>query len=127
MTEWKIEEQEFGGEYGVGRLVIDLADGVSLSIITPERNNYIREQKRWSASATLHGWSYTDVQASPGTYEVAALRSDGAYDSSGLDPEPPGWWPHRKDDEEGVIYGSMPPALINAYVNRVGLRHADAE
>ena len=121
--DWKVSEQDFNIEpIGPGRAVVHLANGCSLSIITPERNAYIREAKQWSPSAILHGWDITDVQADDGTYEVAAIDRYGNYDDEGLVPEPPAWRVHHRDSD-GVIYERVPPELIDAYVNEVGVDH----
>ncbi len=124
---WRVGEQDFNvAPVGPGRAIVHLVNGTSLSIITPERNAYIREQKRYSPSAILHGWSITDVQADEGTYEVAALDRYGNYDSEGIDPEPRGWAMHRVDSD-GIIYERVPPELIDAYVNEVGVNHEHSE
>jgi hypothetical protein len=119
MSEWKVEEADFNNPaWGDGRTVVYLANGVGLSIITAARNAYIREQKRWSPSALLHGWEVTDVMATAGTFEVGAIRADGEFDRRGLNPSP-GW---QEDHHDGVVYINVPAEQINAYVASIGVR-----
>ena len=118
---WDVTEQNFATEeWGAGRTVVWLNGGFGLSIITPARNAYIREQKRWAPSALLHGWPVTDAMADDETYEVAALLPDGGFDRRGLRPTPPGWGSHA-DDHDGIVYARITADMLNTYVNQIGV------
>lgn len=118
---WDVTEQDFASEEtGPGRTIVWLTGGFGLSIITPARNEYIREQKQWSPDAILHGWPVTDVMADDETYEVAALRPDGSFDRRGLRPTPSGWGSHE-DDHDGIVYARITRDMLNAYVNEIGV------
>lgn len=114
---WQVQDADFNNdEWGPGRTVVWLSNGQGLSIITPERNEYIREAKMYSPDAILHGWPVTDVLADDDTYEVAALNKYG-FDRKGLTP-PPGW---SEDDHDGIVYQRVTAEQINTLVNEVGV------
>jgi hypothetical protein len=119
MTDWKVEEADFNNaEWGPGRTVVWLANGVGLSIITPARNDYLREARAMSPDAIMHGWPVTEALADDDTYEVGALLGDGGFDRRGLRPSP-GW---REDNHDGIVYQRVSPEQINAYVASIGVR-----
>jgi hypothetical protein len=114
---WRVEEADFhNDEWGVGRTVVWLASGQGLSIITPERNEYLREAKMFSPDAILHGWPVVDALADDDTYEVAALNKYG-FDRKGLIPSP-GW---SEDNHDGIVYQRVTAEQINALVEQVGV------
>jgi len=116
---WDVMEEDFASEEnGPGRTVVWLTNGVGLSIITPARNEYLREAKRTSVDALLHGWPVTEALADDDTYEVAALLPDGAFDRRGLHPSPVGW---SQDNHDGIIYARITAAMLNTYVNEIGV------
>jgi len=122
---WLLAEQDFSTpEYGPGRIVVRLADGTGMSIINDDRNEYIREQKMWNASAILHGWEVTDVLADDDEYEVGLIDADGEFLGGRLHPEPPGWSAHvlaTSDDPTRPVYANITAQMIEALVAERGL------
>jgi hypothetical protein len=118
---WRIEEQDFDDPAtGPGRIVVTLKDGTILSIITSERNEFIREAKMWSPSAAVGtGWDITDAQADDGEYEIGLL-TDTDFAGIRLDPEPEEWAAHAVE-ADGWIYAHVPGRLIEALVEERGL------
>lgn len=115
---WNIDDQDFNTPgVGPGRIVVALADGHTLSIITPERDNYLRESQGWSPTGT--SWEIVDTQADPGNYEVA-LMEDGYYYAARMDPEPEGWADHAAN-LDGWIYRNVTGDMINQVVADRGL------
>lgn len=117
---WKITEQNFNlGNNGPGRIVVDLHGDISLSILTPARNEYLRDMK---AGSILGGtWEITDVQADEGNYEVGICDSHhGEFLGVRLDPEPEDWASHAADID-GWIYTNLTAEQIEAVVNERGV------
>lgn len=105
-------------EFDEGRAVVTLPGGRWLSIVNDDRNQMIREAKRWSPSAVLHGWEITDVQAEPGNYEVAVI--DAPEDGKSVDDLiDPAWEQYRRYDEGWTIYCNVPLEVITELVDRM--------
>jgi hypothetical protein len=118
---WRVEDQDFDVEgVGPGRCVVVLRDGVGLSILTPARNDYMREAYVTDPLSFMWGLPPV-VMADEGEYEVAIVRidanGDARYSREGLDPEPAEWAALRNDDE-GAVYTHVSADMVNRYVNQ---------
>lgn len=114
---WKIADQDFNVEnVGPGRIIVHLADGHHLSIITAERNDYLREARRYAISA----WDFADVVADDGEFEIGLMTEAGDYGGTRMNPEPADWTSHATE-ADGWIYIHMTADMIERVVEERGL------
>lgn len=109
-----------------GRAEVRLVDRRVMSVITPERNAYIRERKTWSPGAILHGWDITDAQADDNTYEVAFLTDRLIPERFGdFDPDfvPEGWADYSVWADGDRIFAYVPRDVVEAYAEA----HSDTD
>ena len=124
---WQVTEQDFDAEgVGPGRIVVQLADGTDLSIITSARNDYIERAASMNVQAVLGtgGWAHPDVMADEGEYEVALLNEWGDMSGLPLDPQPAEWAPKQTLADEDVVYAHVTAEMIDRLVNHIGLKEA---
>lgn len=127
---WQVSEQDFDVEgIGPGRIIVELKDGNTLSVITPARNDYIREARAMSVSAILGTdpmWRDPDVRADEGEFEVAVLDGWGNWNGMPLDPQPQEWAAHQTLSDEDVLYTHVTPDMLDRLVNAVGLKEGES-
>lgn len=114
---WRITDQDFNMG-GPGRTVVTLGDDTVLSIITSDRDEYIRDAQTYSVSGPT--WEVVDVQADPGEYEVALVDRYDNFKGERLDPEPHDWAAHAQNID-GWVYTHVTGPMIEALVAERGL------
>ena len=97
-----------------GRTVVKIDEHTFLSIITPDRNDFIRAAKEWSPSAILHGWTITDAECDgETTWEIAFIDAR----QKSLDEVVPDFYDYSFFDDGWIIYREVPIEKVMDYIN----------